>query len=57
MSAAAARGLIGTLIYSDPQQDGNITEGCGYKVYPDGPARPGTCIERGTIGTIRKFYA
>lgn len=54
MTTAAKRGLVGILTYSDPQQDGNITEGHGYKAYPDGPARPETCIERGSIGTIRK---
>ncbi|KAG9230730.1 membrane transporter [Amylocarpus encephaloides] len=53
MSTAAERGLVGILIYTDPQQDGNITEGHGFKEYPDGPARPETCIERGSIGTIR----
>jgi N-acetylated-alpha-linked acidic dipeptidase len=57
MSTAAERGLFGILIYSDPQQDGNITEGHGYKGYPDGPARPETCIERGSIGSIRESYA
>lgn len=54
MSTAAERGLVGILTYTDPQQDGNITEGHGYKAYPDGPARPETCIERGAIGSIRE---
>jgi N-acetylated-alpha-linked acidic dipeptidase len=54
MSTAAKRGLVGILIYSDPQQDGNITEVHGYKAYPDGPARPETCIERGAIGSVRE---
>jgi N-acetylated-alpha-linked acidic dipeptidase len=54
MTTAAQRGLVGILIYTDPQQDGNITEGHGYKAYPDGPARPETCIERGAIGSIRE---
>lgn len=57
MSAAVERGLVGLLVYTDPQQDGNITEGHGYKAYPDGPARPETCIERGAIGTIRESHA
>lgn len=57
MSTAAERSLVGILIYTDPQQDGNITEGHGYKGYPDGPARPETCIERGSIGSIRESYA
>ena len=57
MSTAAKRGLVGIVVYSDPQLDGNITEGHGYKAYPDGPARPETCIERGQIGSIRESYA
>ncbi|KAH8201489.1 hypothetical protein TruAng_004337 [Truncatella angustata] len=57
MTIAAKRGLVGILIYTDPQQDGNITEGNGYKAYPDGPARPETCIERGAIGSIRNASA
>jgi N-acetylated-alpha-linked acidic dipeptidase len=57
MSTAAERGLVGILTYSDPQEDDNITEGHGYKVYLDGPARPETCIERGSIGTVRKSNA
>lgn len=57
MSTAAERGLVGILIYTDPQQDGSITEGHGYTAYPDGPARPRTCIERGAIGSIRESYA
>ena len=56
MRTAAERGLVGLLVYTDPQQDGNITEGHGYKAYPDGPARPETCIERGAIGSIRESY-
>lgn len=55
MTIAAERGLVGVLTYTDPQQDGNITEGHGYKAYPDGPARPETCIERGSIGSIREW--
>ncbi|KAF3920994.1 hypothetical protein ABW20_dc0106427 [Dactylellina cionopaga] len=49
---AAQRGLVGILMYADPQQDGNITEAHGYKGYPDGPARPETCIERGAVDAV-----
>jgi N-acetylated-alpha-linked acidic dipeptidase len=40
LGAAVERGIVGIAIYSDPQQDGNITEGNWYKTYPDGPVRP-----------------
>ncbi|KAK6540820.1 hypothetical protein TWF694_008208 [Orbilia ellipsospora] len=52
MFTAARRGLVGILMYADPQQDGNITEAHGYKGYPDGPARPETCIERGAVNAV-----
>ncbi|KAF1364194.1 Zn-dependent exopeptidase [Lizonia empirigonia] len=32
-------GMIGVVIYSDPGDDGEITEKNGYDAYPDGPAR------------------
>lgn len=51
---AAKRGLVGTLMYTDPQQDGNVTEGNGFKPYPEGFARPETYIERGSVGMFRK---
>lgn len=47
-------GLIGVILYTDPQQDGNITESRGYKPYPDGPARPGSYIARGAINRHSK---
>ncbi|KAG0647039.1 putative glutamate carboxypeptidase [Hyphodiscus hymeniophilus] len=49
MHTAAARGIIGIVLYTDPQQDGELTEAHGYKPYPDGPARPSTYIERGAV--------
>ncbi|KAJ6119435.1 Peptidase M28 [Penicillium sp. IBT 18751x] len=41
-------GMVGVLIYSDPQEDGEITEENGYKAYPDGPARNPSAIQRGS---------
>ncbi|KAJ5678839.1 hypothetical protein N7462_007083 [Penicillium macrosclerotiorum] len=32
-------GMVGVVIYSDPQDDGEYTEENGYAAYPDGPAR------------------
>ncbi|TVY42058.1 putative glutamate carboxypeptidase [Lachnellula subtilissima] len=49
VETAARRGLVGVVMYTDLQQDGNITENGGYKPYPAGPARPGTYIARGSI--------
>lgn len=55
VETAAKRGLIGIILYTDPQQDGNITESRGYKPYPDGPARPPSYIERGTANVRSKM--
>ncbi|KAL8646186.1 MAG: hypothetical protein Q9210_006279 [Variospora velana] len=45
-------GMVGVLIYSDPQEDGDITEQNGYKTYPDGPARNPSSVQRGSVDFI-----
>jgi N-acetylated-alpha-linked acidic dipeptidase len=42
-------GLIGTVIFSDPSDDGNVTEAKGVKAYPNGPARNPTAVQRGSV--------
>ncbi|KAF2434032.1 glutamate carboxypeptidase 2 [Tothia fuscella] len=42
-------GLIGTVIFIDPGDDGNITVAKGYAPYPDGPARNPTSVQRGSV--------
>jgi N-acetylated-alpha-linked acidic dipeptidase len=41
-------GMIGTILYSDPGDDGDVTEENGYAVYPDGPARQPSSVQRGS---------
>lgn len=41
-------GAIGVLIYSDPEEDGEITETNGYAPYPEGPARNPSAVQRGS---------
>ena len=41
-------GMIGVVMYTDPQEDGEITEQNGYKTYPDGPARNPSSVQRGS---------
>lgn len=48
-------GMIGVLIYDDPQEDGEITEENGYKAYPDGPARNPSAIQRGSTQFLSKY--
>lgn len=42
-------GMIGVVIYSDPGDDGEVTEKNGYKTYPDGPAREPSSVQRGSV--------
>ncbi|KAL7908681.1 Zn-dependent exopeptidase [Trichoderma velutinum] len=42
-------GAIGVLIYSDPGDDGEITEENGYAAYPEGPARNPSSVQRGSV--------
>ncbi|KOS19804.1 Vacuolar protein sorting-associated protein 70 [Escovopsis weberi] len=42
-------GMVGVLIYSDPGDDGGITEENGYAAYPDGPARNPSSVQRGSV--------
>jgi N-acetylated-alpha-linked acidic dipeptidase len=48
---AEQRGAVGVLIYSDPQDDGY------YKgdSYPDGPWRPSTGVQRGSVQYLFKY--
>ena len=42
---AQDRGAVGVLIYSDPRDDGYMAG----EVYPDGPMRPPSAIQRGSV--------
>ncbi|PWN18707.1 Zn-dependent exopeptidase [Microstroma glucosiphilum] len=53
--ASADAGAVGTLIYSDPLEDGNVTEANGYKPYPHGPARQPHSVQRGSVQAL-SFY-
>lgn len=50
--SATKAGAIGVLAYTDTQGDEPYTEANGYLPLPDGPARPPSMIQRGTIGLI-----
>ena len=41
-------GMVGVVIYTDPQEDGEITEANGYEAYPNGPARNPSSVQRGS---------
>ena len=41
-------GMVGVVLYTDPQEDGEITELNGYETYPNGPARNPSSVQRGS---------
>lgn len=41
-------GMVGAVIYSDPGDDGEVTEDNGNKTYPKGPAREPSSVQRGS---------
>ncbi len=48
-------GMVGVVLYTDPQEDGEITEENGYKTYPDGPARNPSSVQRGSTQFLSTF--
>lgn len=48
-------GMVGVVMYSDPQEDGNMTEANGYKPYPEGPARNPSSVQRGSVQFLSKL--
>lgn len=41
-------GMVGAVIFTDPGDDGGVTEEDGFKQYPDGPARNPSSVQRGS---------
>ncbi|KAI3329095.1 N-acetylated-alpha-linked acidic dipeptidase-like protein 2 [Xylariaceae sp. AK1471] len=52
---AQANGMIGTILFTDTGDDGNITEANGYAAYPDGPARNPTSVQRGSVQYLSTY--
>lgn len=46
---AQENGMIGAILFTDPGDDGNVTEANGYAAYPDGPARNPSTVQRGSV--------
>lgn len=49
-------GMVGVVMYTDPQEDGEMTEANGYKAYPDGPARNPSSVQRGSTQYLSMVY-
>ena len=48
---AAEHGAIGCILYSDPRDDGYVQG----DVYPEGPYRPGTGVQRGSVADMPTY--
>ena len=48
-------GMVGVILYDDPESDGEITEENGYLAYPDGPARNPSAVQRGSTQFLSKW--
>ncbi|CCH59445.1 hypothetical protein TBLA_0B06200 [Henningerozyma blattae CBS 6284] len=48
-------GASGVILYSDPYDDGYVTERNGFKPYPEGPARNPSAIERGSVQFLQEI--
>jgi N-acetylated-alpha-linked acidic dipeptidase len=48
-------GMIGAVIFSDPGDDGNMTEAKGVAAYPAGNARNPTTIQRGSVQFLSTY--
>lgn len=48
-------GASGVILYSDPYDDGYVTERNGFKAYPNGPARNPSAIERGSVQYLEEY--
>ena len=48
-------GMIGTVLYTDPEEDGEFIEQNGYDTYPNGPARNPSSVQRGSTQFLSKL--
>lgn len=47
--------MIGAILFTDPEDDGNVTVANGYAAYPDGPARNPTSVQRGSVQFLSTY--
>lgn len=48
-------GAAGVIMYTDPYEDGFVTTRNGFEMYPKGPARHESSIERASVGYFSEF--
>lgn len=47
--------MIGTVIFTDPGDDGYMSEENGFAAYPDGPARNPSSVQRGSVQFLSTY--
>ncbi|KAL6711356.1 hypothetical protein ACN47E_005887 [Coniothyrium glycines] len=52
---AQDHGMVGAVIFTDPGDDGNMTEAKGVVPYPHGPARNPTTVQRGSVQFLSTY--
>ncbi|KAF5360315.1 hypothetical protein D9758_009125 [Tetrapyrgos nigripes] len=55
VKGAQELGAAGVLIYSDYRDDGAVTAENGYEIYPAGPARNPTSVQRGSVQFLSMY--
>jgi N-acetylated-alpha-linked acidic dipeptidase len=50
-------GMVGVVMYTDPGDDGEVTEEKGVAAYPDGPAREPSSVQRGSVQFLSMHYS
>ncbi|KAK8877322.1 glutamate carboxypeptidase [Apiospora arundinis] len=46
---AQEHGMLAAVLFTDPADDGDMTEANGHAAYPDGPARNPSSVQRGSV--------
>ncbi|KLT44260.1 Zn-dependent exopeptidase [Cutaneotrichosporon oleaginosum] len=55
VKAAQEAGAVGCIIFTDPGDDGEMTEWNGHRQYPAGPARVQSSVQRGSVQFLSKY--
>jgi N-acetylated-alpha-linked acidic dipeptidase len=50
-------GMVGVVMYSDPGDDGDVTEEKGVATYPEGPAREPSSVQRGSVQFLSSYLS
>ncbi|KAK8073719.1 hypothetical protein PG994_004618 [Apiospora phragmitis] len=52
---AQEHGMVAAVLFTDPAEDGDMTEARGHAAYPDGPARHPSAVQRGSVQFLSTY--